>query len=1362
MADEITGISLRDVRKLLERQSADTRVLNAVSGLLDAAILLSPAYAGPDGAAALLGLFEAKNALVSLGREAIERFAKPPPEDYLAQATRLATANCLLTYTAYFDALLGSMPDLMKLVKLSDKDKARVKRARERRMDLQSPVREVFGSGGSHEVADLMISVPHPADPDGGSGARMALYEVMGVQLLGILSTHDKFWGPLSGDAQTHIHVVVREDVPALANRIYQESLVGLADDYPQFLTWLLLSDQEMKTQLLGRITAQLQQASHDARLQFGLVGRAVDLGLKDLAEQIDGLRRALAALNERPVDRPAAAGGHNVAADLHFRYAGSIWKPIIEDRSGPFSGPRLVYPTMVDAYVPQAYRLIRYTSTTAHLEQDAAWGDRPVANDLGPFLLRYLESAYSTRTPLLILGHPGSGKSLLTQVLAARLAYPAYTTVRVKLRDVSSAPDIQRQVEQQIHDDTGEDVSWPQFTRSLPTPPVVILDGYDELLQATGSTQADYLDRVRQFQDREAELGRPVRVIVTSRITLIDKVSIPSGTTIVRLEEFDEPRRRAWTTVWNDHNRGYFAQAGVHEFQLPDNPRLTELAGQPLLLLMLAIYDSAANQLRNSPDIDQTRLYHELITRFIGRELEKDAEGFSKLPPDEQKMWVARELERLGVAAIGMFNRQAVAVRREDLNRDLAFFKAERTMLAAGPRPLSQAELLVGSFLFIHESRSRSEEDPGDPSVGPATYEFLHKTFGEFLTADFLLAQVFAQAKTVLELANSAALVELLPERLSRLNPNWFGCLVHTPLHTQPNVLLMLREWVLDRPSDGMPARPELIAALDRIVDAQLRGLLAATTLPALAPQDRDTPYAPLPALGHLATYTLNLVLLRAYLCDDSYLLDESDLGDQHNGSRPWDRLTALWRSWFAPESLAALASRMTATRTGTRITIVPSSSPLAATETTALATAYNASLALADDLTTASLGLHLASVSSVPDTFIDSLRERIKSEALDLIPVIDFVAARTSRRPIAELPAPFDANISFEASIGYLPHGLAVERAEMAYRLCRSPASRAMMNVRVGHPIELVSLSRYAAEVAINCHITATPEWLLRAVEMLTVEDWCALLGSPAAAPVLRAVRQQFTSFPDWLHGRIGQAFDGQAASLFDIDTAAGVAILAWRGGDAALCSRAIDCITRAAKQGVWRLFDIPVELWGDLTDLLVSATPESMQNRPEFAELMFREMDDFPTLPIPHHIELRVATLRIGMGEGRETASHLAEDCARYLEWGMDYDRRIFLLLVRRARDNSDRDGLRYLFSRETTDDQLWKRALGVPREQTLETVNVEAICMSLSYREALDLRWALDIARQELPDQDATPQPSSPPRRPRKPRLGSGQP
>jgi hypothetical protein len=88
---------------------------------------------------------------------------------------------------------------------------------------------------------------------------------------------------------------------------------------------------------------------------------------------------------------------------------------------------------------------------------------------------------------------------------------------------------------------------------------------------------------------------------------------------------------------------------------------------------------------------------------------------------------------------------------------------------------------------------------------------------------------------------------------------------------------------------------------------------LLNGAVLPDLTarePDGKHAPYGQLPALGHLAVYSLNLILLRTYLSADSpCVLHEADLGQQPAGLRAGDRLASLWRSWFPPESLEALA---------------------------------------------------------------------------------------------------------------------------------------------------------------------------------------------------------------------------------------------------------------------------------------------------------------------------------------------------------------------------------------------------------------------------------------------------------------------
>jgi hypothetical protein len=168
------------------------------------------------------------------------------------------------------------------------------------------------------------------------------------------------------------------------------------------------------------------------------------------------------------------------------------------------------------------------------------------------------------------------------------------------------------------------------------------------------------------------------------------------------------------------------------------------------------------------------------------------------------------------------------------------------------------------------------------DQPVGPAAFEFLHNTFGEFLAADFILRTVLAEADTVRLLAGNPVLSDALRQRLTSMREAWLACLVHTPLHTRPVILGMLREWGAHRLGAGR-SRADLLAALDAIVLAQLRSLLTEVTLPDLCARGRDTPHGAQPILGHLAIYSLNLVLLRTYLSDGSYVLVSSALNFRH-----------------------------------------------------------------------------------------------------------------------------------------------------------------------------------------------------------------------------------------------------------------------------------------------------------------------------------------------------------------------------------------------------------------------------------------------------------------------------------------------
>ncbi len=75
-----------------------------------------------------------------------------------------------------------------------------------------------------------------------------------------------------------------------------------------------------------------------------------------------------------------------------------------------------------------------------------------------------------------------------------------------------------------------------------------------------------------------------------------------------------------------------------MKSFAIPQNNKeIKELAGQPLLLLMLALYDSAGNQLGQAKKLNQTLLYDSLLRQFIERELRKDTNKVRALPNKEE-----------------------------------------------------------------------------------------------------------------------------------------------------------------------------------------------------------------------------------------------------------------------------------------------------------------------------------------------------------------------------------------------------------------------------------------------------------------------------------------------------------------------------------------------------------------------------------------------------------------------------------------------------------------------------------------------------------------------------------------------------
>jgi hypothetical protein len=356
---------------------------------------------------------------------------------------------------------------------------------------------DAFQPGQDLAVVDQPIEVPHPAeDPRRAAASRKKLYSNLSHATLRFLEGL-AVWENLPARKREEVRKVIRDDIPDLAVMAYDTQYLTLAVDFPEFFVWATLTEVRETRLAASRVSSQLQ-AHRDLVIA---ASQTVDVGLRNLAEAISANTGGAA------LDKKSSAA--TISDALHCAYEDQISLPVIEDSydEAERDALRLNFPSKDRAFVPQAYKVTRYISGSTRLDNEEEWEELDAFDDLGPFIVRYLQTAYSTETPLLILGHPGSGKSLLTELISARLAYPSYTTVRVQLRDIDADAELQGQIEQQIKTETGRPIAWVELAEALnASPPIIILDGYDELLQASGKVFADYLQSVRRFQHREKQ----------------------------------------------------------------------------------------------------------------------------------------------------------------------------------------------------------------------------------------------------------------------------------------------------------------------------------------------------------------------------------------------------------------------------------------------------------------------------------------------------------------------------------------------------------------------------------------------------------------------------------------------------------------------------------------------------------------------------------------------------------------------------------------------------------------------------------------------------------------------------------------
>ncbi|MGV9341132.1 NACHT domain-containing protein [Streptomyces sp. NPDC003688] len=392
----------------------------------------------------------------------------------------------------------------------------------------------------------------------------------------------------------------------------------------------------------------------------------------------------------------------------------------------------------------------------------------------------------------------------------------------------------------------------------------------------------------MERFQRDETDHGRPTAVVVTSRTVVADQARTPSSGAVIRLEPFDDARVAHWLRTWNATNRRYFLDTGLRPLTPETLRPHRELAAQPLLLMMLALYDASDNVLsrQEGAGIDRLGLYERLLAEFVRRQVGKHQGA----RPTWTEAAVERELQRLSVIAIGMFNRRKQSITAHEAEDDLA-------VLLGGEVPESSS-LLFGRFFFIHESQAVVTH------TELRSYEFLHATFGEYLLTRLITDELHC----------------LLIGGDDTDDGRLHALLSHVPLSDRAEALADVGELLAPLPSQH---RSELV---------ELLGLLFRRTV---EDDSRRTHVLYHPAPPHRtrqdAVYTANLLLLAARAANPLPL--SRIVGGDATMDR-WQRQTHLWRSQFGEASWTAFITSLRvqpADRDARDLAVLPGTEPAA-----------------------------------------------------------------------------------------------------------------------------------------------------------------------------------------------------------------------------------------------------------------------------------------------------------------------------------------------------------------------------------------------------------------------------------------------
>ena len=391
------------------------------------------------------------------------------------------------------------------------------------------------------------------------------------------------------------------------------------------------------------------------------------------------------------------------------------------------------------------------YVSQLAYYQQKSSGSEESYQNekaekivvDLEEDLERWLRNEDKTDTIRIISGGPGSGKSSFAKVFAAKQAAQQQRVLFVPLHQFDPAGDLETAISNFVRYDSFLSFN-PLDYQNMSGKILIIFDGLDELaLQGRIAMEVaqNFIREVQRKVERYNLRETLLKVLITGREIVVQNNSnefrqprqilyllpyfTPEKTHDVESSDrYIDPQQKMKRDRRQDWWRQYGIAGGQGYEGMPrelDQGNLVEITAQPLLNYLVAL-SFTQGKLSFTEKTNLNQIYYGLLKAVYERGYEQSRRHVA-LQGMEQRDFI-RVLEEIALASWHGDGR-TTTVKEIEAHCDSSGLRNLLKVFEEGAQ--AGVTRLLAAFYFRQSSGIRD---------GERTFEFTHKSFGEYLTA--------------------------------------------------------------------------------------------------------------------------------------------------------------------------------------------------------------------------------------------------------------------------------------------------------------------------------------------------------------------------------------------------------------------------------------------------------------------------------------------------------------------------------------------------------------------------------------------------------------------------------------------------